>query len=110
MRKTPSGQRRPAAPPAGWPMRVAKAMARAGLCSRREAERWIEQGRVRVNGTVLKSPARDVSERDRISVDDSPLPAVEPPRLWRYHKPKGLVTTHRDPDGRPTVFAALPQH
>jgi len=91
-------------------MRVAKAMARAGLCSRREAERWIEQGRVRVNGTVLKSPARDVSERDRISVDDSPLPAVEPPRLWRYHKPKGLVTTHRDPDGRPTVFAALPQH
>jgi len=111
MRKSSPGQRRPAAEAAaGWPMRVAKAMARAGLCSRREAERWIEQGRVRVNGTALKSPARDVSERDRISVDDRPLPAVEPPRLWRYHKPKGLVTTHRDPDGRPTVFAALPQH
>src|SRR5262245_35699755 len=111
MRKSSPGQRRPAAEAAaGWPMRVAKAMARAGLCSRREAERWIEQGRVRVNGTVLKSPARDVSERDRISVDDSPLPAVEPPRLWRYHKAKGLVTSHRDPDGRPTVFAALPQH
>ena len=91
-------------------MRVAKAMARAGLCSRREAERWIEQGRVRVNGTLLQSPARDVSERDHITVDNAPLPSVEPPRLWRYHKPKGLVTTHRDPEGRPTVFAALPEH
>ena len=111
MRKSSPGQRRAAADAAaGWPMRVAKAMARAGLCSRREAERWIEQGRVRVNGSVLKSPARDVSEQDRITVDDSPLPAVEPPRLWRYHKPRGLVTTHRDPDGRPTVFAALPEH
>jgi 23S rRNA pseudouridine2605 synthase len=111
MRKSSPGQRRAAADAAaGWPMRVAKAMARAGLCSRREAERWIEQGRVRVNGSVLKSPARDVSEQDRITVDDSPLPAVEPPRLWRYHKPRGLVTTHRDPDGRPTVFEALPQH
>jgi len=111
MRKSPPGQRRLAAPPAaGWPMRVAKAMARAGLCSRREAERWIEQGRVRVNGTLLRSPARDVSERDHITVDNAPLPSVEPPRLWRYHKPKGLVTTHRDPEGRPTVFAALPEH
>jgi len=85
-------------------------MARAGLCSRREAERWIEQGRVRVNGSVLTSPARDVTARDRISVDDRPLPPAEPARLWRYHKPKGLVTTHRDPEGRPTVFDALPQH
>jgi 23S rRNA pseudouridine2605 synthase len=111
MRKSSPGQRRAAAEAASsWPMRVAKAMARAGLCSRREAERWIDQGRVRVNGTVLASPARDVSERDHITVDDSPLPALEPPRLWRYHKPKGLVTTHRDPDGRPTVFEALPQH
>jgi 23S rRNA pseudouridine2605 synthase len=111
MRKSPSGQRGAAAPPAvGWPMRVAKAMARAGLCSRREAERWIEQGRVRVNGALLQSPARDVSARDQITIDNSPLPAVEPPRLWRYHKPKGLVTTHRDPEGRPTVFAALPEH
>jgi 23S rRNA pseudouridine2605 synthase len=89
-------------------MRIAKALARAGLCSRREAERWIEQGRVSVNGETLNSPARDVTPRDKILVDGNPLPSPEPPRLWRYHKPKGLVTTHRDPQGRPTVFDALP--
>jgi 23S rRNA pseudouridine2605 synthase len=89
-------------------MRIAKAMARAGLCSRRNAERWIEQGRVSVNGKVLSSPALDVSPSDRIVVDGYPLPTPEPPRLWRYHKPRGLVTTHVDPQGRPTVFAALP--
>jgi 23S rRNA pseudouridine2605 synthase len=91
-------------------MRIAKALARAGLCSRRDAERWIEQGRVSVNGKVLASPALDVSPTDRILVDGNPLPAPEPPRLWRYHKPKGLVTTHADPQGRPTVFDALPEH
>ena len=90
-------------------MRIAKALARAGLCSRREAERWIEAGRVSVNGEVLKSPARDVSPADRILVDGNPLPAPDPPRLWRYHKPKGRVTTHSDPQGRPTVFEALPE-
>jgi 23S rRNA pseudouridine2605 synthase len=90
-------------------MRIAKALARAGLCSRREAERWIESGRVSVNGEVLKSPARDVAPADRILVDGNPLPAPEPPRLWRYHKPKGRVTTHSDPQGRPTVFEALPE-
>ena len=95
---------------AGRPMRIAKALARAGLCSRRDAERWIEQGRVSVNGKVLASPALDVSPSDRIVVDGNPLPAPEPPRLWRYHKPKGLVTTHADPQGRPTVFDALPEH
>jgi 23S rRNA pseudouridine2605 synthase len=89
-------------------MRIAKAMARAGLCSRRDAERWIEAGRVSVNGEVLKSPARDVGPSDRILVDGKPLPAAEPARLWRYHKPRGLVTTHRDPQGRPTVFEKLP--
>ena len=90
-------------------MRIAKALARAGLCSRREAERWIESGRVSVNGELLKSPARDVAPADRILVDGNPLPAPEPPRLWRYHKPKGRVTTHSDPQGRPTVFEALPE-
>lgn len=97
------------APEAGGPMRIAKAMARAGLCSRREAERWIAEGRVSVNGEVLKSPARDVGPCDDVKVDGQVLPTAEPPRLWRYYKPKGLVTTHRDPEGRPTVFGALPK-
>ncbi len=90
------------------PMRIAKAMARAGLCSRREAERWIEDGRVTVNGKVLRTPACEVGPGDRIMVDGKPLPGPEPVRLWRYHKPKGLVTTHSDPEGRPTVFEKLP--
>lgn len=90
------------------PIRIAKAMARAGLCSRRDAERWIADGRVSVNGKLLTSPAFDVSPRDRVMVDGTPLPAAEPARLWRYHKPKGLVTTHFDPEGRPTVFENLP--
>src|SRR6202008_1077856 len=65
---------------------------------------------VSVNGQVLSSAARDVSPRDRILVDGNVLPTPEPPRLWRYHKPKGLVTTHADPQGRPTVFDKLPEH
>jgi 23S rRNA pseudouridine2605 synthase len=89
-------------------MRIAKAMARAGLCSRRDAERWIEAGRVTVNGQLLKSPARDVGPSDTVLVDGRPLPAAEPVRLWRYHKTRGVVTTHRDPEGRPTVFEKLP--
>jgi 23S rRNA pseudouridine2605 synthase len=98
----------PGTPAAGEPLRIAKAMARAGLCSRREAERWIAEGRVSVNGKVLATPAFEVSGRDAVLVDGRPLPAPEAVRLWRYYKPKGLVTTHKDPQGRPTVFAALP--
>lgn len=102
------GRPPPEAGPA-QPMRVAKAMARAGLCSRREAERWIAEGRVRVNGTLLTTPALDVGPRHKIVVDGEPLPLPEPVRLWRYHKPRGLVTTHADPEGRPTVFDKLPE-
>ncbi|MGE4064571.1 MAG: pseudouridine synthase, partial [Rhodospirillaceae bacterium] len=88
--------------------RIAKVMARAGLCSRRDAEKWIAEGRVSVNGEVLKSPARAVTEADEVVVDGEPLPVADRARLWRFHKPVGLVTTHKDEKGRPTVFAALP--
>ena len=89
--------------------RIAKVLARAGLCSRREAERWITAGRVVVNGKVLDSPALTVGPSDQVKVDGKPLPTAEPTRLWRYHKPPGLVTTNKDPEGRPTVFERLPK-
>jgi 23S rRNA pseudouridine2605 synthase len=88
--------------------RIAKALARAGLCSRREAERWIAHGRVAVDGAVLTSPARNVDDTSWIEVDGKPLPTRGPTRLFRFHKPAGLVTTHRDPRGRATVFDKLP--
>lgn len=88
--------------------RIAKVLARAGMCSRREAEKLIGEGRVAVNGRTLASPAVNVAAGDRITVDGKALPEAEPARLWRYHKAKGLVTTHRDPEGRPTVFQRLP--
>ncbi|CUA94786.1 pseudouridine synthase [Pannonibacter indicus] len=88
--------------------RIAKVMARAGLCSRRDAEVWITNGRVSVNGTVLTTPAITVTEDDIILVDGEPLPQKERTRLWLYHKPRGLVTTNFDPEGRPTVFEKLP--
>jgi 23S rRNA pseudouridine2605 synthase len=88
--------------------RVAKVMARAGLCSRRDAERWIAEGRVSLDGAVLESPAVNATPDSDLRVDGKPLPKPEPARLWRYHKPAGLVTTHRDEKGRPTVFERLP--
>jgi 23S rRNA pseudouridine2605 synthase len=88
--------------------RIAKLLARAGLCSRRDAERWIAEGRVSVDGKVLTSPALALTGVHDIRVDGKPIPEAEPARLWRYHKPAGLVTTHRDERGRPTVFEKLP--
>ena len=89
--------------------RIAKVMARAGLASRRDAETWIAAGRVTVNGKVLTSPALNVTAHDRIVVDGTPLPQRERTRLFRYHKPPGLLTTNRDDRGRPTIFGALPR-
>ena len=88
--------------------RLAKKIARAGLCSRREAERWIRASRIRVDGKLIISPAITVNEQNIIEVDGKPLPKIQQTRLWRYHKPAGLLTTHCDPEGRPTVFENLP--
>ncbi|MEL6364938.1 MAG: pseudouridine synthase [Pseudomonadota bacterium] len=88
--------------------RIAKVIARAGYCSRREAETLVEQGRVSVDGKVLETPAVKVRPGQDVRVDGERLKTAEPVRLWRFHKPAGLVTTHKDPQGRPTVFEALP--
>jgi len=90
--------------------RIAKVLARAGLCSRREAERWITAGRVAVNGKTLETPAVTVTSSDTVTVDGQALPSAEASRLWRYHKPAGLLTSHGDPQGRPTVFERLPKN
>ena len=88
--------------------RIAKFLARAGVCSRRDAERLIAEGRVKLNGAVLATPAVKVTAKDKVLVDGRPIGAPEATRLWRYHKPAGLVTTHRDPAGRANVFEHLP--
>ena len=89
--------------------RIAKVIARAGLASRREAEAWIAAGRVAVNGKLVASPALNVEARDRIEVDGQALPMRERTRLFLYHKQRGLLTTHADPGGRPTIFSVLPK-
>jgi 23S rRNA pseudouridine2605 synthase len=89
--------------------RIAKVMARAGLCSRREAEAWIAAGRVAVNGQTLDRAAFNVKPGDAVAVDGKPLPLRERTRLFRYHKPRGLMTTNRDPQGRATLFEKLPK-
>ena len=88
--------------------RIAKVMARAGLCSRRDAEEWVAAGRVSVNGEVLTSPAYNVGDDDAVMVDGRPLNERQRTRLFMYHKPKGLITSAKDPEGRPTVFENLP--
>lgn len=91
--------------------RVAKVIAAAGVCSRRDAERLIEQKRVRVNGNTLTTPATLVTADDVIEVDGTKVKTkTQAARLFRYHKPAGLMTTHKDPEGRPTVFEKLPPH
>ncbi|HSA79189.1 MAG TPA: pseudouridine synthase [Geminicoccaceae bacterium] len=96
------------APEEGGPERVAKRIARSGLCSRRDAEHWIAAGRVAVDGQVLTSPAVSVTAENLVTVDGAPLPAPERARLFRYHKPAGVLTAARDPEGRPTIYDRLP--
>jgi 23S rRNA pseudouridine2605 synthase len=90
--------------------RIAKVIARAGICSRRDAEKLILEGRVKLDGVIVTSPALNVTENNVIQVDEKPLAEPESTRMWRYHKPAGLVTTHKDEKDRPTVFANLPKH
>ncbi len=89
--------------------RIAKVMARAGLCSRRDAEKWIEAGRVSVNGKKLRTPACVVGPEDEVMVDGEKLQGAEKTRLFLYHKPGDLVTTNKDEKGRKTIFDALPK-
>jgi 23S rRNA pseudouridine2605 synthase len=110
--RTPDFDRRPPRPepkPKKSGERIAKVLARAGLASRRDAEEMVTQGRVSVNGRIINSPALDVTANDVVAVDGKNLPPRERTRLFLYHKPRGLMTTHADPEGRPTVFDNLPE-
>jgi len=90
--------------------RIAKFLARAGVASRRDVERMIAAGRIAVDGAIISTPATFVTAASRITLDGAPVAAAQSTRLWLYHKPRGLVTTARDPQGRPTVFEKLPKH
>ena len=106
-----SNTSKPTAPSSSTPEgdRIAKVISRAGAASRREAERLIEQGRVSVNGKVITSPALNVTSADKVVVNGKALKAPEPPRMWLYHKPQGLVSTNSDEQGRTTIFGKLPE-
>ena len=93
---------------AGAGERVAKVIARSGVCSRREAEDLIRQGRVAIDGREVAEMGVRVTPERRVTIDGEPLPAVEAARLYRYHKPKGVLTAARDPDGRRTLYDTLP--
>jgi 23S rRNA pseudouridine2605 synthase len=88
--------------------RIAKWLARAGIASRRDAERLLTEGKVRLNGVAVTHPATFVQPGDVVHVGSKVVSAPDRTRLWRYHKPEGLVTTHKDPEDRPTVFQKLP--
>lgn len=109
--RTPVAPAAPAAPAAetsATPERIARRIARAGICSRRDAEKLIVASRVTVNGAVITSPALNVTARDVITIDGATLPQAEATRLFRLHKPKGRITSARDPEGRPTIYEDLP--
>lgn len=90
--------------------RIAKRLSRAGICSRREAERWIADGRITVDGKKITEPGTPVTAASDIRVDGKPVAEPQATRLWRYHKPAGLICSNRDPEGRPTIFDRLPRH
>jgi 23S rRNA pseudouridine2605 synthase len=90
-------------------VRIAKYIADAGICSRREAERLIQQGKVKLNGVVLETPAVKVTEKDEVQIDGKKIQSKSNCRLWIFNKPKGVITSNRDEKGRRTVFDILPK-